>query len=250
VVCGCTHSDRELVMSNENYFWLVDKKEGLRAHPSEAVALKHLNIAYFTNEILPTLRKLEGNVLEIAAGSCWLSCILKNRFPSAQFLTSDIAPNSMRKGIQVSRLFNCRLDMYVGCMTEKLPFKDNKFDYCIGYAALHHTLGADAIREINRILRPGGFYLGWGELSAPFPLKHILRWEHFGKVKVRVHNQSWYDWKKLFREAGFSTVNLSLNPNPKYARQRMRLYYQLVSKLPGFLIKPFLPCSINVIAKK
>lgn len=42
----------------------------------------------------------------------------------------------------------------------KLPFKNNEFDMVLSFDALHHIPGWDkALEEINRVLKPGGFYV-------------------------------------------------------------------------------------------
>lgn len=68
----------------------------------------------------------------------------------------DLTPRS----IEISRLhfdlYQMRAD-FVLSDAERLPFTDESFDVVYSNGVLHHTPGtAQAIREVHRILRPGG----------------------------------------------------------------------------------------------
>jgi len=53
-------------------------------------------------------------------------------------------------------LYGCSSHVRVGD-AEALPFADNSFDLVFSYGVLHHTPDtAQAIREVHRVLRPGG----------------------------------------------------------------------------------------------
>ena len=72
---------------------------------------------------------------------------------------------------------------------EELPFDDQSFDLVWGSAILHHLDFDTALRELNRVLRPGGFAVfcePWGGNSLiefarrrlPYPGKHRTPDEH------------------------------------------------------------------------
>jgi ubiquinone/menaquinone biosynthesis C-methylase UbiE len=240
----------------EERFWATDPREGIRSHPLLALVVKRDNILYFYEQVLPSLR-LHGKVLEIGSGSCWLSALIKLMFPELCVIASDVAPSALMKGMQVSQLLGSKIDYFVACKVEQLPFEDEFFDYVIGSAILHHTSPQQAIREIFRVLKNRGTYIGIGELIIPKPLS--LLWSRFGlagrrekELGVKEGNYSLNQWKKFFNEAGFKEVTFDLERDPQYKQYHwfINLYYKMISRLPESLVKRFLACSVRIIAKK
>jgi SAM-dependent methyltransferase len=90
-------------------------------------------------------------VLDLGAGSCWISeWLQKLNFTT---VSTDINHDMLALGKQ--RLAEgsnlCTADM------AKLPFRDESIDAAICYAALHHVPNwPQALREIQRVLKPGG----------------------------------------------------------------------------------------------
>ena len=79
-------------------------------------------------------------------------------------------------------------------ITEKLPFEDNSFDYVLLVEVIEHLKNPyDVIRELRRILRPGGGLI----LSTPniLNLKSRIRflfegcWEYFREIPLE-HSQN------------------------------------------------------------
>ncbi len=79
-------------------------------------------------------------------------------------------------------------------ITEKLPFEDNSFDYILLVEVIEHLKNPyDVIRELRRILRPGGGLI----LSTPniLNLKSRIRflfegcWEYFREIPLE-HSQN------------------------------------------------------------
>ena len=90
-------------------------------------------------------------VLDLGAGSCWISDWLqKLNFTT---VSTDINFDMLTLGKQrlADGSYLCSADM------AKLPFKDESIDAAICYAALHHVPNwPDALKEIHRVLKPGG----------------------------------------------------------------------------------------------
>jgi ubiquinone/menaquinone biosynthesis C-methylase UbiE len=105
-------------------------------------------------------------VLDLGAGSCWVSDWLRR----CGFATVavDIAFDMLQLG---SRRFGSARGLVVGDM-ERLPFADRSFDKACCLNAFHHIPdSARALREIRRVLKPNGVVFfsepGVGHSSQP-----------------------------------------------------------------------------------
>jgi len=116
---------------------------------------------------------------------------------------------------------------------ERLPYDDDAFDLVVARGALHHVPSpGDALREIRRVLAPGGtavvlaeptgpgerqvaavvgtayrFVDGWRRLRRkPKDLEHE-RWE-MASIAANLHTFAPHDVERLARDAGFREVTV------------------------------------------
>ncbi|HEX2620564.1 MAG TPA: methyltransferase domain-containing protein [Phototrophicaceae bacterium] len=118
-------------------------------------------------EIAP---KQDPLVLDVATGTGRLPQVLSSH---PHFAGKIIAADLSRKmlGLAVEKLKD-RGDQiqYVRCPAEKLPFADNTFDVVTCLEALEFTGDpALALREIVRVLRPGGLLLITNRINVRMP---------------------------------------------------------------------------------
>jgi len=98
-----------------------------------------------------------------------------------------------------------RLQFQTG-RSDALPYRDEIFDLTIGEIGLaNHCEPADAIRELLRVTKPGGFVvlvqLVW---KAPVDeARRAVLSEHLGARPLMV-----VEWKRLLREAGVADVHV------------------------------------------
>ncbi len=111
-------------------------------------------------------------VLELAAGRCQLSMVLKEHFGSQRVIATDIS----RQALQTAPLFHGKLKFSapiperIQCNIENLPFCDSSFRHVAVWAALHHFDSPQkAIAEVERVLCDQGTFFVGGE-----PIKPIL----------------------------------------------------------------------------
>jgi ubiquinone/menaquinone biosynthesis C-methylase UbiE len=85
-----------------------------------------------------------------------------------------------------------------------LPFPDDEYDIVLSYMVLHHISGwPDAMKEIRRVLKPGGYYI-IGDLVFP----RFTAWvgqlfkKKFGVITIS-------DFNDFFEKNGFTEVHLS-----------------------------------------
>lgn len=114
---------------------------------------------------------------------------------------------------------------------EQLPFADNTFDIVYSYGVIHHTPDIHAaIREIHRVLKPGGearimIYARYSEFNLYIWLQGLARLEFFryGYKSTISHWCEGTTWdnpvivgrysaskaRQMFLKAGFSPVRIS-----------------------------------------
>ncbi|WP_435929173.1 class I SAM-dependent methyltransferase [Dryocola sp. BD613] len=93
---------------------------------------------------------------------------------------------------------------------EALPFDDKSFDIVISrYSAHHwHDVGK-ALREVKRVLKPGGVVIFMDVMSPGHPVLDIwLQTVEALRDTSHVRNYSSGEWLSLFNEAGLISQNL------------------------------------------
>jgi SAM-dependent methyltransferase len=98
-----------------------------------------------------------------------------------------------KEGIKIAKNWlrkeKLKAKLKIGDIYRKLPYKDNFFDAIISTQTLHHNKIEKirkAIREIERVLRPGGLIF--------ITMRRALRVKGWKKNKIVIHK--WKGWKK------------------------------------------------------
>ena len=109
-------------------------------------------------------------VLDVAGGTGDLSRLFAGRVgASGQVVLTDINANMLARGRD--RLADAGLVLpLVRCDAERLPFRNAHFDcVCIGFGLRNVTHKPEAVREMTRVLRPGGrvLVLEFSQVWAP-----------------------------------------------------------------------------------
>ncbi len=116
-----------------------------------------------------------GKFLEIGCGRGAGACMLLREFLPAAVHAMDLDEDMINKARRyVSEVQRQHVHLYVGD-TLYLPYRDAAVDAVFGFGVLHHLPDWRAgIREIARVLKPGGMYF-LEEFYPPFYLNFLVR---------------------------------------------------------------------------
>lgn len=180
-------------------------------------------IHHIVNQRIPLINQIEqeinfkGKILEIGAGTCWLSAEL-SKIPTVKLiyaldfsekLLEKIAPIIMKKlGAKREKIIRILADFH------QLPFENNTFDFVVADAALHHALNLSLVlKELHRVLKKTGEGIMVREPVKPFlSVSRLIKGE-FGieerKYGVTENIYTSKQWLDYFKKAGF---HLSFRP--------------------------------------
>jgi len=144
----CQRCQREMALSqNREYYTKVYYKEPLETLPALA-RIKPAHEPLFTRVAKMARKK---KVLDIGCGEGYLLSKLQ---PQPELYGTDMAPSAIR--VAKSRIKEG--NFCLGNATN-IPFNSNIFDCIICTEVLEHIAGNDAVKEIYRVLKPGGVAL-------------------------------------------------------------------------------------------
>jgi len=165
-------------------------------------------------------------VLDIAGGSGDLSRLFAQKVGKlGQVILTDI--NASMLGVGRDRMLDAGLAVPAAqCDAEKLPFPDNHFDcVCVAFGLRNMTHKDAALREMQRVLRPGGkllvleFSQVWKPLQPAYDAYSFKLLPMMGKLlandaesyrylaeSIRMHPDQ-ETLKQMMQEAGFARVD-------------------------------------------
>jgi hypothetical protein len=85
-----------------------------KASAQYANRLSHHGARYFLEKTLSE-HGFKGRVIEVGAGSCWASTLIKRESPSTTVIASDISIEDLRIGMKTARDLGSSADLFVAC---------------------------------------------------------------------------------------------------------------------------------------
>jgi arsenite methyltransferase len=164
---------------------------------------------------LPVLEKIRlaqtDNVLDVGCGSGWLSRRISKLVPEGRVVGMDISDEMVR----VARRTSGEHDniLFIPGEVAEIPWEPNFFTHAISVESAYYWPDpASGIRELQRVLRPGGS--AWILINYYRDNPYCHQWGSL--LAIPTHLLSAEEWAGLFRAAGFTQVTHErvVDPSP------------------------------------
>ena len=154
---------------------------------------------------LPVLEKMRlsatDNVLDVGCGAGWLSRRLAKLVPEGRVVGMDVSDEMIRRARRIS--VDAENLMFVTGEVAEIPWEPNFFSHAISVESSYYWPDpAAGVREIFRVLRPGGS--AWILINYYRDNPHSHQWGPL--LAVATHLLSAEEWCELFRAAGFASA--------------------------------------------
>jgi SAM-dependent methyltransferase len=143
----------------------------------------------------------DARVLDVGCGSGWATRLMADKASQGRVVGIDISDAMVTLAADTSKNF-LNVEFRVAS-AEKLPFADGEFTHAFSMESLYYYADmVSALREIKRVLAPGGVFVSVVDLYLENEPSH--QW--IEDLKVPVQLLSVADYRSLFSEAGFVNV--------------------------------------------
>ena len=147
--------------------------------------------------------EFRGRILEIGAGGAWFSAELSKLPQVVEITATDVSARLLKgQALKVFRLLKAHEAKITRTPADfgKLGFPANHFDVVVCADALHQAVSVvRVLREVRRVLKPGGIFVGIREPVRP--LVKFRRKDKNGKT-VPVPGYAVSEYRDFFEHAG------------------------------------------------
>ena len=137
---------------------------------------------------LVNVKSAPGDILDVGCGTGRLLRKIRERWPYARLIGVDPAEGMVKKARQMMPD-----STFIVSPAESIPLPDTSVDLIFSTTSFHHWSDQlQGIREIRRVLRPGGQFF----VADVTPLPFFLRFVHRGHGQIRTQNEA----RKMFEQ--------------------------------------------------
>lgn len=144
---------------------------------------------------------VDARVLDVGCGSGWATKLMAAKARDGRVVGIDIADEMIRLAREGSRSF-ANVEFQVAS-AERLPFNDAEFTHAFSMESLYYYADiSEALREIKRVLKPGGLFVTVMDLYQ----ENLPSHQWVDQLKVPVQLLSTAEYRSLFEGADFVAV--------------------------------------------
>jgi SAM-dependent methyltransferase len=243
-----TVRDRE---QEELRFWEESETESPQSDSIENILNKAAGARVFLEKLgaYSSLFANARSILELGAGQCWASCIVKRLYPDATVTATDISPAAVASAKKWEHIYRTQLDRVLASRAFDTPFEQSSFDLIFAYSAAHHfAKHRRTFRELARILQPGGCALYLHEPGCPAYLYGLaLRRVNAKRIEVFEDVLRYRQLVELGKEFGLN-VEYRFAPTVTNRGPVETIYYFGLQKVP--VLQRVLPSTVDIIIRK
>jgi len=232
-------------------FWEESPTESPSSDSIENIVEKAAEARVFLEKLRLFGSLFEGarDILELGGGQCWASCIVKRKYPRARVTASDISPAAIASLHKWEHVYRTKVDRAQVCRAFETRFSDASFDLVFAYSAAHHFVRhRRTIRELARILRPGGAALYLQEPGCqPFAYRAAVRRVNRKRPEVPEDVLRYRELARLARQAGLE-AEVRFAPTLTNRGPLQAVYFLALSKLPA--LQHALPTTVDIVIRK
>jgi ubiquinone/menaquinone biosynthesis C-methylase UbiE len=116
-------------------------------------------------------------VLELGAGEGWSSCVVKRLYPTLHVIATDMSDAAISGIGKWERIFESSVDTSFSGKSYSIPLPDNSIDLIFSFQAAHHfRLHRETLKEVARLLKPGGVCMYLHEPSCRKYIHPLAKW--------------------------------------------------------------------------
>jgi SAM-dependent methyltransferase len=235
----------------ERDFWAQSATERPGADSLENLLNKMTDAPVLLERLRPFERIFAQatSVLELGAGQGWASCLLKRLYPAARFVVTDLSEHAIASLPLWEQVFGVRIDQAGVCRGYQTGLPEESMDVVFCFAAAHHFVAhRRTLREICRVLKPGGQAFYFHEPSCRRLLYRMAR-RRVNRIRPAVPEDVLV-YRKIVQLAGEAGLEVILHPDTSLLKRGPleTFYYFLLRRLPP--LQWLLPCTRDFQFKK